>query len=48
MSKKMAEHERLFKKFKAGLIKSQDLTARERALLIRHYPFLGGVYGKRT
>jgi hypothetical protein len=31
---------KLFKKFKVGLLKEEDLSCSDRALLLQYYPFL--------
>lgn len=40
MSKKMPEHKRIFKRYKAGFYRNVEMSEEERDLLLKHYPFL--------
>ncbi len=40
MSKKMPEHKRLFKQYKAGFFNKIPITEEQVAILKAHYPFL--------
>ncbi len=40
MSKKMPEHKRLFKQYKAGFFDKIPMTEEQENILRKHYPFL--------
>ena len=40
MSKKMPEHKRLFKLYKAGFFSKVEMTSEQKQILKNHYPFL--------